>query len=46
MPELFACWVIVHAFVVVCLHFSKLTFSKYYLRITIQISNGVNQDRF
>ena len=29
-PKLFACWVIFHAFYVVCWLFSKLTFSKHY----------------
>ena len=45
MVYLFACWVIFHAFVVVCLLFSKLTFSKNSFRNTFRVSNSLNQDQ-
>ena len=41
--KLFACWVIVHAFV--DLTFSKLTFSKSSFRNTMRVSNGLNSDQ-
>ena len=45
-----ACWVIFHAFVVVCWLFSKITFSKKKIikksfRYTIRVSNGLDRDQ-
>ena len=40
----FACWVIFHAFVVSCRLFSKLTFSKPFLRKTIRVTNGFDPE--
>ena len=42
---LLACWVIFHAFVVVCLHFSKITFLKKSFRKTVRVSNGLDPDQ-
>ena len=45
--KLFACidWVIFHAFVVVCWHFSKLNFSKKFFQVfPIRVSNGLGPD--
>ena len=41
---LHACWVIFHAFVDVCLLFSKLTFKKKSFRNIIRISNSFDAD--
>ena len=40
-----ACWVIFHAFVVVCWLFSKLTFLNNSFRNTIRVSNGLDPDQ-
>ena len=40
-----ACWVIFHAFVVVCWLFSKLTFSKNSFKDTIRMSNSLDPDQ-
>ena len=40
-----ACWVIFHAFVVLCCLFSKLTFSINSFRNTIRVSNSLDPDQ-
>ena len=42
--KLLACWVIVHAYVVICL-FSKLHFSKSSFSNAIRVSNGLDPDQ-
>ena len=42
---LFACWVIFHAFVIVCWLFSKLNFKKKSFRNIIKVSNSLDPDQ-
>ena len=45
-PLICACWVIVHASVVICWLFSKWTFSKNSFRNTIWVSNSLDLDQY
>ena len=43
--SLFAYWVMFHAFFVICLFFSKSTFSNNSIRNTIRVSNSLDPDQ-
>ena len=43
--KLFACWVILHAFFVICEFFLKITFFKKSLWNTIRMSNSLDPDQ-